>query len=159
MRNKAEPEIATQFRVTVPNLPGMLAKVTSLLLRNKINITGMMTESLGDVVHIRLLADRESGVTRVLENAGYPVLEVQVFKIDVPNKPGGLNRLAKALAEEDVNILCVYGTASVGARAKIVLAVDQQEKAAPIVAKWGTDGEALKTEKHRNERERAAIKA
>ena len=53
----------TQFRITVPNLPGQLAKVTQVLLKAKVNITGMMTECLGDVSHVRLLTARK-GVTK-----------------------------------------------------------------------------------------------
>jgi hypothetical protein len=125
----------TQFRITVPNIPGQLAKVTNVLLKAKINITGMMTECLGDVSHVRLLAAPEKAVTRTLEDAGFPVLEVPVFEIDLTNRPGQLNSLAKQLAEEDVNILCVYGTGS-GTQARLVLAVDLIEKAAPIIGKW-----------------------
>jgi hypothetical protein len=139
MKIKNEPEVATQYRVTVPNVPGMLARITSIFLKANVNINGMMTESLGDVAHVRLLADRDSGVAALLEKAGFPVIEVKVFKADVPNKPGGLNKLAKALAEDGVNILCVYGTAA-GSRAKVIVAVDELEKAAPIIARWGSDG-------------------
>ena len=129
------PQPVTQFRVTVPNLPGELAKVTNLLLRAKVNITGMMTESLGEVAHIRLLAAPEKGVGSLLEDAGFDVMAVPVFLVDLANKPGNLNKLAKTLAEEHINILCVYGTGA-GTTARLVIAVEEVEKAAPIIADW-----------------------
>lgn len=129
------PQTITQFRVTVPNLPGELAKITSMLLKAKVNITGMMTESLGDIAYVRLLAQPEKTAFELLDHAGFDVLGVPVFQIDMANKPGKLNLLAKELAEAQVNILCVYGTGC-GDRARLVLAVDEIAKAAPIIERW-----------------------
>ncbi len=142
------PEPVTQFRVTVPNLPGELAKLTHLLLKAKCNINGMMTESLGEVAHVRLLAVPEKTVGDLLEHAGFDVLEVPVFLVDVSNKPGCLNKLATDLAEENINILCVYGTGA-GDKARLVVAVDELEKAAPIIAQWAESaGRAKRALKH-----------
>lgn len=138
---------ATQFRVTVPNLPGELAKITNLLLKAKINITGMMTEHLGEVAHVRLLAAPEKGVGSLLEDAGFEVLEVPVFQLDLANKPGRLNKLAKELAEEHINILCIYGTGA-GSTARLVIAVEDPEKAAPIIEKWAGETAGPKGLKH-----------
>lgn len=129
------PQPVTQFRVCVPNLPGELAKLTHLLLKAKVNITGMMTESFGEVAHVRLIAGAEKGVGSLLEDAGFDVMEVPVFLVDLSNKPGDLNRLAKELAEENINILCVYGTGH-GSTARLVVAVDDLEKAGPILSHW-----------------------
>ena len=133
----------TQFRITVPNLPGQLAKVTQVLLKAKVNITGMMTECLGDVSHVRLLTAPEKGVTKALEGAGFPVLEVPVYQVILSNRPGCLNRLAKHLANEGINILCVYGTGE-GDQARLVVAVDLVDKAAPIIAKWLNEEKTVK---------------
>ena len=129
------PQTVTQFRVTVPNMPGELAKITHILLKGKVNITGMMTECLGDVAHVRLLAAPERAAGDLLDRAGFDVLEVPVFQIDIVNRPGHLNRLAKELAEENVNILCVYGTGA-GDKARLVLAVDDLKKAGPVISRW-----------------------
>jgi hypothetical protein len=140
------PQTVTQFRVTVPNLPGELAKLTHLLLKAKVNITGMMTESLGEVAHVRLLAAPEKACYDLLDHAGFDVLEVPVFQVDLSNKPGALDRLARELAEENINILCVYGTGA-GPQARLVVAVDDIEKATPIFNKWAED-EAPKKVRH-----------
>jgi hypothetical protein len=129
------PQTVSQFRVTVPNLPGELAKITRLLLKANVNITGMMTESLGDVAHVRLLATPERETYALLDHAGFDVLEVPVFQLELPNKPGRLDRLARLLGEESINILCVYGTGA-GDRARLILAVDDVERARPILTDW-----------------------
>jgi hypothetical protein len=142
------PQTVSQFRVTVPNLPGELAKITHLLLKSKININGMMTESLGEVAHVRLLATPERDAYALLDHAGFDVLEVPVFQIELSNKPGRLNRLAKELAEKNINILCVYGMGT-GDKARLVLAVDEPDKARPIIMEWAESETAkTKTLKH-----------
>ena len=129
------PQTVSQFRVTVPNLPGELAKLTKLLTKSRINITGLTTESLGEVAHIRLLATPERDAFALLDHAGFDVIEVPVFQVDIGNKPGRLDRLARLLGEEGVNILCVYGTGA-GATARLVLAVDDPERARPVITEW-----------------------
>lgn len=140
------PQTVTQFRVTVPNLPGELAKITHMLLKAKVNITGMMTESLGEVAHVRLLAAPEKTCFELLDHAGFDVLEVPVFQLEMVNKPGHLDRLARELAEEHINILCVYGTGT-GDKARLVVAVDDVEKAAPIITKFSQEEGAAKKAK------------
>jgi hypothetical protein len=129
------PQRLTQFRVTIPNLPGELAKVTHLLLKSKVNITGMMTECLGDVSYIRMLATPERVATDVLEDAGFDVMEVPVFQVDLPNKPGRLDSLARELGESKVNILCIYGTGN-GDSARLVIGVEEPDRAAEIIDRW-----------------------
>lgn len=142
------PQTVTQFRVTVPNLPGELAKITHMLLKAKVNINGMMTESLGEVAHVRLLAAPEKTCFELLDHAGFDVLEVPIFLLDVVNKPGHLDKLARELAEEHINILCVYGT-GVGEAARLAIAVDDVEKATPIINKWANEEGPVKAKKER----------
>lgn len=129
------PQRATQFRVTIPNMPGELAKVTHLLLKSKVNITGMMTECLGDVSYVRILATPERVASSLLENAGFDVMEVPVFQVDLPNKPGRLDSLARELGEGRVNILCIYGTGN-GDSARLVVGVEEPDRAGPIIERW-----------------------
>lgn len=129
-------QTVTQFSVPVENEPGKLYKVSQVLSREGINITGIMTESLGDVAFIRFLAENEAKVHRLLENAGFKVIERQAFRIELDNKAGELTKVAKALADADINILCVYGAADSCAAAKLVLVVDHEDKAEPVLSRW-----------------------
>ena len=137
---------SSQVRVTIPNLPGELARVTAIVRKAKANILGMMTESLGDISHVRILVDRSGGLGELLEHAGYPVVEAPVYSVRVPNRPGQIDDLARKLAEEQINILCIYGTAE-GATARFVLAVDPVEKAGHLIAKWQRRVSGRKQEK------------
>ena len=126
----------TQYSVPVPNEPGTLHKVTQVLYREGVNLTGIMTESLGNAAFIHFLADKENNIPKLLKSAGFQVLENQVFCLELPNRPGELNRLAKRLGDEDINILNVYGATNGGETARVILVVNEPDKAKPILAEW-----------------------
>jgi hypothetical protein len=126
----------TQFSVVVPNEPGELAKVTYLLSQEEVNIEGVLSVNVGDTASIQFVADGGSAVRRRLEAAGLAVLENQVFHIQLPNKPEHLNELARELAADGINILSLYGNVE-GDLVKLVLAVDQPESAARVMARLG----------------------
>jgi len=125
----------TQFSVPVLNVPGTMAKVTSLLAKEGINLLAVNTESLGDVAFIRFIPEKPEGVKRLLERAGFQVLETEVFYVEIANRAGELNKLAKALGDAGVNILSVYATTTAQDTAKVALAVDDVRKANAIVDK------------------------
>ncbi|MFH1744474.1 MAG: ACT domain-containing protein [bacterium] len=125
-----------QFSVPVQNEPGTLVKIAQLLFRGGINITAIMTESLGDVAYIRFLVDRENDARKLLGTAGIPVLETPVFHLELSNRPGELGRLANVLAKEGISIRYIYGTTSGEKSAEVILSVDYPEKAAPVLSKW-----------------------
>lgn len=127
---------APQFSVIVPHEPGALARLTQLLSKERVEVQGMVTERLGDSATVRFVTNREDGLRRRLEDAGFPVLENEVFHVEIPNKLAELNRLARILAEERINILSLYSLAN-GQKARCVLAVDQPERAAQAIAKSG----------------------
>lgn len=124
----------TQYAVIVPNKMGSLAQVTQVLAKESVNIDCILTECHGDIATFRFVCDKEC--KKKLESAGMQVLEQQVLCVELPNRPGELNKLCKTLADRHVDIACLYGSAQ-GSMCKLVLSVDQPEKAAPVVQEAG----------------------
>jgi hypothetical protein len=129
------PDIS-QYSVMTPNEPWMLAKLTHLLSKEGINISGMMTINLGDTACVQFMAQRREGLREKLEAAGLKVSENEVLQVHIPNKPEELNRLCKSLAEKMINIQSLYGTAE-GQNVKLVLSVDKMEHCASLVTEMG----------------------
>jgi hypothetical protein len=126
----------TQFSVLTPNEPWMLAKLTNLLSREEINISGMMTINVGDTSCIQFTASRREGLREKLEAAGLKVSENEVLQVSIPNKPEELNRFCKSLAEKMINVQSLHGSAE-GQNVKLVLAVDKTEHCASLVNEMG----------------------
>ncbi|MBI4425706.1 MAG: hypothetical protein HY554_18390 [Elusimicrobia bacterium] len=137
-RQRSPEQASTQLTVVTPDEPGMLARVTQILSREGVDLHGVVTERLGEKTAIRFLAERRDGLRRKLENSGFPVLESQVFHLEIPNQAGELNRLAKMFAEDGINVVALYSTAH-GSKAKCVVAVDQPEAAARTIARNGIE--------------------
>jgi hypothetical protein len=133
--NAAEPKV-TQFSVMTSSEPWMLAKLTNLLSKEGINISGMMTMNVGDTACVQFTAGKTSGLRQKLEEAGLKVSENEVLQVQIPNKPEDLNRLCKSLAEKMINVQSLYGTAD-GHTVKIVLSTDQPKTCASVVNEIG----------------------
>ncbi len=131
-----------QYCVLTNNEPWMLARVTQLLSKEEISISAMMTVNVGETAAIQFLADRNHGLRQKLENEGLPVFEKEVFHLELADSPDELNRLVRALAEREIGIRSLHGSVE-GGRVKLVLVVDDPEKAAPVVSQFAACDEAL----------------
>ena len=125
-----------QYSVVTNNEPWMLAKLTQVLSKEGINISGMMTMNVGDQACVRFTAGHNTGLKEKLETAGLKVSENEVLQVQIPNKPEELNRLCKSLAEKMINVHSLYGAAE-GQNVRLVLSVDEPKSCASVVSQMG----------------------
>ena len=99
------------YQLTIPaeNRPGVLARVTSVLAREKINIRATAISSFGDSGFFNLIVDDPAGAQSVLERDGVQVELVEVIAVLIKDIPGGLDALVQFLAARHVNIENAYG--------------------------------------------------
>ena len=123
---------ARKFVVTVPNQPPVVRRLTELLSQEGVNIDSLLMETVGDVASFRFLLEETDGLRETLENEGFHVVDDRVFRLDLPNRPGEIDRLTRGLVDQGVSIRYLYGT-SHGKTTKVVFAVDRPEVAADVV--------------------------
>ncbi len=127
----------TQYCVPMPNDVASISRLTKVLSEEQINVAGLMAERYSDISVVTFLAEKDTKpVRRALESAGFKVFERPAFLLDLPNHPGEISGLAKCLADEDINIESLYGTTHAAGNAKLVLAVDQVDKAQTALGKY-----------------------
>ncbi|MBN1141213.1 MAG: ACT domain-containing protein [Deltaproteobacteria bacterium] len=99
------------YQLTIPakNQPGVLAKVTSILAREKINIRATTISSFGEHGFFNLIVDDVERAERVLKKGGIEVQRKEVIAVLMKDQPGGLDRLVQVLAAAGVNIENAYG--------------------------------------------------
>ena len=99
------------YQLTIPakNQPGVLAKVTSILAREKINIRATTISSFGEHGFFNLIVDDVERAERVLKKGGIEVQVKEVIAVLMKDQPGGLDRLVQVLAAAGVNIENAYG--------------------------------------------------
>ena len=126
-------EILKQFSVFMPNRPGSLAALARLFSDKGINIVGLASEVRDDSGMVRIAVEGDADVSGILSQAGFASVESTLISVEVPNRPGELFRLARALADGKVNITTVYGTSFGGRSSRILVSVTNTEKALSLL--------------------------
>jgi hypothetical protein len=100
--------VAHQLSIFVANKPGVLANVSELLKKEKINILAITTSDNRDHSIIRLVVDRPQRALDLLEDYGTLVQETDVIMVEGANKLGAIAEIARRLGETKINIDYLY---------------------------------------------------
>ena len=126
----------TQYNVEFPNSPGLHAKLVRFLLKRKIDFKSLVTTRVGRKTMIQFLAPKDDAFRGQLEGLGISVREDTIFQLEMPHHHSELHRLAKTLADKDINVLSLYSVVE-GENMRIVLSVDEPANAVAIIRKLG----------------------
>lgn len=139
--------IASQLSIFSENKPGKLATVTSVLAKENVNIRATTISTSDTFGVINLIVDDPERAQAALTRTGMLVKIRRVLAVLLDDQPGGLNKLAQLLANENINVNNAYGFVLENrVSAVFVVDVDQPEKAEKIIEKKGfktLDAEAL----------------
>ena len=122
-----------QFVVQVPNRPGQMAELAEQMAAAGVDLRAIGGGGLGDFGHFILTSADDDAARRVLEEGNWTFIEGESLLAEVDDKPGGMAKLARALADAGVN---VHGHLFLGRwsdRATFAFVVDDPEKARPIL--------------------------
>lgn len=120
--------IRTELNLRLPNSPGALAGVCTLLSNERVNILAMSLEGSGQ---LRLVVDNHVHGGAVLREHHHQVTERDVIVIAASNATGSLAPALQLVRDAGVNIEYVYGAGpDASATAAIVLGVDDAVRAA-----------------------------
>jgi hypothetical protein len=122
-----------QFVVQVPNRPGQMAELAEQMAAAGVDLRAIGGGGLGDFGHFILTSADDDAARRVLEEGNWTFIEGESLLAEVDDKPGGMAKLARALADAGVN---VHGHLFLGRwsdRATFAFVVDDPDKARPIL--------------------------
>ncbi|MCH5373974.1 MAG: ACT domain-containing protein [Planctomycetes bacterium] len=124
--------IEKQLSVLLENKVGVLAEVCKMLAAHGINIKGISISDTVDHAVLRLIVDDWHGAIHILGEHGALVVETDVIRVRLDDKPGELATLAENFAREEVNIEYAYGTSDVNG-ATLYLRVSDVKRAEQII--------------------------
>jgi hypothetical protein len=130
--------VKIQLSIVIENRPGVLTKICDALASHNLNIEGF--SAYGETEHgiVRLITDDPDRAADILADRGFLVTRAEVLSIKLANRPAGLLRLARRLAERRINIDYAYGSAAqAGRMATLYLRVNDARRAAEILAREG----------------------
>lgn len=122
-----------QYSVFMPNKPGALANLTQRFGDAGVNIIGIASEVREDSALVRVAVDLEQECSGVLTKAGYASVEGRLLSVEVEDEPGRLGEVTRLLGERGVNITTVYGTSAGEKRTRILIAVEDTDKALKLL--------------------------
>jgi hypothetical protein len=129
--------MANQFVVELPNHPGALAVLAEALATRGVDLRAIGGGSMGESGHVIMTTADDDGARAVLEAGGYTFIEGESILAEVDDRPGGMARIARQLADANVNILGHLFLGRWGDRAMFAFVVDDPEAARPILERKG----------------------
>lgn len=139
--------LAHQLTIPAENKPGMLARVTSILAKEKINLRAITISSFGDHGFFNLIVDEPKRAHKVLAKEGLAVELKEVVAVLIEDHPGGLDGLVQVLAAEKINVENAYGfVLETHKNAVFVVEVDDRDRTQKILSSRGyktLDADAL----------------
>ena len=125
--------MAQQFIVQLTNQPGALASLAEALAARGVDLRAIGGGGIGELGHIILTTADDDTTRAVLQAGGYRFIEGESILTEVDDRPGGMARVARALADAGVNVYGHLFLGRWGDRAMFAFVVDDPEKARPIL--------------------------
>ena len=129
--------MANQFVVQLKNVPGSMAILAEELAARGVDLRAIGGGGLGDSGHVIMTTADDETTKKVLDEGGYNYVEGESILAEVDDKPGGMARVARALADAGVNIHGHLFLGRWGDRAMFAFVVDRPDLAKPILERKG----------------------
>jgi len=117
-----------EFRISLPNEPGQLARVCEALGHRGVNILSVAAIGAANPV-VALVADQEDKTREALEELALSFQEVELLTVEVPHRPGELGTFAKKMRDANINIESIYLLEESGGEVKVAFTVSDLAKA------------------------------
>jgi len=134
--------IIKQISIFVENRAGRLAEITDIIAKNNINIRALSIADTTNFGILRIIVDDANKVEKILKENEMTVSITSVISICVEDKPGGLAKILKILAAENIGIEYMYAFVSQQSadRAYVIMRIEEDFKAMEILKKAGYEG-------------------
>jgi hypothetical protein len=123
-----------QLRFVLPNRVGLLSEVTTFLANGKINIEALCAYGMGQQGVFMIVTDNNAKAKKILTRMGAEVTAEETVAVELPNKPGQLQKVAKKVSDSGVDISYVYGSPS-KSRMTVVFKTADDKKIMKALAK------------------------
>ena len=122
-----------QFVVQVTNKPGQLADLAEQMAARGVDLRAIGGGGLGESGHMIMTTADDDTARAVLEEGGWTFIEGESLLAEVDDRPGGMARIARELADAGVNVMGHLFLGRWSDRATFAFVVDDPDKARPIL--------------------------
>jgi len=130
-----------QICIVAPDRVGLIADISYILGKAKINIDAISVDVYGGKGVINITVKDEKKAARLLKMNNYEVLESELLIIKVRDEPGGLSEVSKLMKDSGVNIESIYLITRGEGFSLDALKVDKPKKAKKLLAPYIVKGD------------------
>lgn len=131
----AKAKRVKQLSFMMPDRVGLLSEVTTNLAGAKVNISNICAYGMQGEANFMLTADSNAKAKKALAPLGVEIKEYDVLVVEMQNKPGELQKVAKKFVDAGINIIYLYGTTVSSRSATCVFATSDDAKAVRLINK------------------------
>jgi len=124
-----------EISFTMPNKVGLLSEVTTAIARAKVNIVSICAYEMEDSGYFMLTTDSNAKAKKALSPLGVEIEENDIVEVEMANRPGELEKVAKKIADAGIDVEYMYATAGTGKTATCVFKTDDDKKAIKVINK------------------------
>jgi hypothetical protein len=129
----AKAKKVKQLSFMMPDRAGLLSEVTTALAGAKVNINAICAYGMQGEANFMFTTDSNAKAKKALAPLGAEIKEYDVFAVEMPNKPGELQKVAKKIADAGINIIYMYGTTTAGRSATCIFTTSDDAKAIKLI--------------------------
>jgi hypothetical protein len=115
--------------------PGLLTEITAALAGAKVNITAICAYAWDKTAYFDMTTDNNAKAKKALAALKLKADEEDVIAVEMANRVGELQKVAKALSEGGINITYMYGTAPAGRTSTAIFSTSDNKKALRLINK------------------------
>ncbi len=125
-----------QLSFDMPDKPGLLSEVTGAIRAAKATISSICAYAMDGKAFFMVITDSNAQTKKALAKLGAKsVKEEDVVAVEVPNKAGELDKVAKKLADANIDIYYLFGSAASGKTAAVILSSSDNKKVIKVISK------------------------
>jgi hypothetical protein len=110
----AKARKAKEISFTMSNKAGLLSEVSRAISGASVNITAICAYAMGDTAYFMLTTASNVKTKKALEPWGVAIEKRDVVEVELLNRPGELQKVAKRIADAGIDIEYMYATAGAG---------------------------------------------
>jgi len=131
----AKAKKSKQVSFTMPNRVGLLLEITSALAKAKVNITAICAYGMEGRAYFMMVTDKNAKAKKALAPLGVTTEEDDVIAVEMPNKVGEIQKVAKKITDAWIDINYMYGTAGTGKPSICVFKTADDKNAIKVIKK------------------------
>jgi hypothetical protein len=124
-----------EISFTMANRVGLLSEVTTAMAKAKVNITAICAYAMENSATFMLTTDSNAKAKKRLTPLGVTIEGKDIVAVEVPNKPGELQKVARKISDGGIDIEYMYATAGKGKTATCIFKTADDVKAIKVINK------------------------